>query len=77
MEIKFTDKLEQEVKVRIDKCKICEICIDHCDFGCPKENIKDKIVNMILKEINISKSKITYKCLYNDKFYNVDESQIV
>ena len=77
MNIEHIDKLEKILTVEINKCKICDIVADHCKFGCPKENDDLLKVEMILKEISITSYKTTYKCLYNEKIYNIDKEQIV
>ena len=76
MNIEYAEKLEKVIKVRINKCHICDICVDHCDFGCPY-NDEVLIVNMKLKEISLVFNKIVYKCSYKNKIYNILKEQIV
>lgn len=68
MNIKYIEFLDDFIFVEMDKCKICDICADHCDFGCPKQNIDKEIVKMKLIEICLQKDSITYMCLFNNKY---------
>jgi hypothetical protein len=77
MNIEHYEKLNQNINIKIHKCKICNINNDHCDFGCLYENEEELVVTMILKEIVISYDKIIYRCLYNNNLYIITKEQII
>lgn len=75
--MKYLEYIEEDFIIEINKCKICDYSIDHCDWGCPKANINNEYVTMKLDQIIIKKSEVIYKFKYNNNFYNIKENQII
>lgn len=75
--MKYIKYIGKNFKIYINKCKVCDYCVDHCDWGCPKENIENEVVIMTLEEIIFTKSQIIYKFKKDDKIFNIEEKQII